>query len=67
MIKIKIQNPTIGRNEITFRPFLQLSHMLRDYSIDITDSDDYDFLFLGMHDFLNKKISLKDIWRLFSF
>ncbi len=60
MIKIKIQNPTTGRNEITFRPFLQLSHMLRDYSIDITDSDDYDFLFLGMHDFLNKKISLKD-------
>ena len=60
MIKIKIQNPTIGRNEITFRPFLQLAHLLRDYSIDITDSDDYDFLFVGMHDFIDKKQSLND-------
>ena len=60
MIKVKILNPALGRNEITFRPFLQLSNLLRDYSIDITTSDDYDFLFIGMHDFLDKKISLSD-------
>ena len=44
----------------TFRPLFFAKDMLRDYSIDITDSDDYDFLFVGMHDFLNKKIPLKE-------
>ena len=34
--------------------------MLRDYSIDITDSNDYDFLFVGMKDFYDKNKSLKD-------
>jgi len=33
---------------------------LRDYSIDITDSNDYDFLFVGMKDFYDKNKSLKD-------
>ena len=60
MIKVKIQNPVLGRNEITFRPFLYLKDMLRDYSIDITESDDYDFLFVGMHDFIDKKRSLQE-------
>ena len=44
MIKVKIQNPTLGRNEITFRPFLQLSYLLKNYSIDITTSDDFDLI-----------------------
>ena len=60
MIKVKIQNPTLGRNEITFRPLLQFREHLKDYSIEITDSDSYDFLFVGMHDFLNKKVSLEE-------
>ena len=60
MIKVKIQNPILGRNEITFRPFLYLKDMLRDYSIDITESDDYDFLFVGMHDFIDKKRTLQE-------
>ena len=60
MIKIKILNPTKGRNEVTFRPLLQLSNQLRDYSIEITQSESYDYLFIGMHDFINKKISLKE-------
>jgi hypothetical protein len=50
----------LGRNEITFRPFLYLKDMLREYSIDITDSDDFDFLFVGMHDFIDKKKSLNE-------
>ena len=55
MIKIKILNPTKDRNEPTFRPFLYIKDMLKDYSIDITtESDDYDFLFVGMADFINK-------------
>ena len=60
MIKIKILNPTQGRNEPTFRPLFFVKDMLQDYSIDITESDDYDFLFIGMDDFLDKKISLNE-------
>ena len=59
MIKVKILNPTLGRNEITFRPLLQNKEELKNYSIEITNSDSYDFLFVGMHDFLDKKISLE--------
>jgi len=60
MIKIKIQNPSIGRNRPTFAPLLRVRDMLRDYSIDITDSNDYDYLFVGMHDFIDKKRSLQE-------
>jgi len=60
MIKIKILNPTKCRNEPTFRPMLFAKDILRDYSIDITDSDDYDFLFVGMKDFYDKDKSLKE-------
>ena len=60
MIKVKIQNATKGRNEPTFRPLLFIKDQLRDYSIDITNSNDYDYLFIGMHDFINKKISLEE-------
>ena len=59
MIKIKILNPTKGRNEPTFRPFMFIQHLLHDYSIQLTDSDDYDFLFIGMADFLNKRVPLE--------
>ena len=60
MIKIKILNPTKGRNEPTFRPFGFIQNQLRDYSIEFTDSDDFDYMFVGMADFINKKISLQD-------
>lgn len=60
MIKVKILNPTLGRNEITFRPLLQYRNLLKDYSIEITESDSFDFLFVGMHDFLDKKRTLEE-------
>ena len=60
MIKIKIQNPTIDRNRPTFNPLFVVKDMLRDYSIDITDSNDYDYLFVGMHDFIDKKLPLQE-------
>lgn len=60
MIKVKILNPLVGRNEPTFRPLLQIKDLLLDYSIELTESDNYDFLFIGMHDFINKKIPLKN-------
>jgi len=60
MIKVKIQNPLAGRNEPTFRPLLFVKDILREYSIDITESNDYDYLFVGMYDFIDKKKSLQE-------
>jgi hypothetical protein len=60
MIKVKILNPTTGRNEPTFRPFWFIADKLREYSIDITNSEDYDYLFVGMHDFIDKKRTLQE-------
>ena len=40
-------------------PILQLRDKLNDCSIQITESDDFDVMFIGMHDFINKKIPLK--------
>ena len=50
MIKVKILNPVEDRNEPTFRPLFFIKDMLRDYSIDITESDDFDFMFIGMNE-----------------
>ena len=60
MIKIKIHNPTKGRNEPTFRPLYFVRDMLRDYSIDITDSSDYDFMFFGLEDFYDMHKTLDE-------
>jgi hypothetical protein len=60
MIKIKVLNPTEDRNEPTFRVLMSCSEALKTYSIEITDSDDYDYLFVGMNDFINKKLPLQD-------
>jgi len=60
MIKVKILNPTIDRNRPTFSPLLRVKDMLLDYSIELTESDDFDYLFVGMNDFIDKKIPLKE-------
>ena len=60
MIKIKVLNPTQDRNEPTFRVFMACKTALLNYSIEITDSDDFDYMFVGMHDFMNKSLKLKD-------
>ena len=60
MIKVKIQNPNEGRNRPTFAPLIKAKNLMRDYSIDITDSDDFDYLFIGMQDFIDKKRPLSE-------
>ena len=60
MIKVKILNPIEDRNEPTFRPLFFIKDKLRDYSIDITESDDFDFMFVGMNEFINKDVSLDE-------
>ena len=60
MIKVKVINPTIDRNEPTFRLMMYCKDLLREYGIDITESNDFDYMFIGMNDFINKKLSLKE-------
>ena len=61
MIKVKILNHDKGRNEPTFRPLTFVRDILyTDYSIELTTDDDYDFLFVGMADFLDKKKPLQE-------
>ena len=59
MIKVKVINPTLDRNEPTFRIFMACKDHFRNYGVEITESDDFDVMFIGMHDFINKKIPLK--------
>ena len=60
MIKVKILNPIEDRNEPTFRVMMACREALKTYSIEITESDDFDYLFVGMNDFMNKNLSLTD-------
>ena len=60
MIKVKLLNPTEDRNEPTFRVMTACKEALKTYSIEITESDDFDYLFVGMNEFMNKKLSLTD-------
>ena len=60
MIKIKIKDPFVGKNRISFHGFYMMRELFRDYSIDITNSDDYDYMFIGAHDILDKGLDLLD-------
>ena len=43
MIKIKLCEHEIHRNETTFRPFIMAQNIFRDVGIEFTNSDDYDW------------------------
>jgi|TARA_R100000030_G_scaffold100338_2_gene93139 hypothetical protein len=60
MIKVKILNPVKDRNEPTFRPFRFIENRLKDYSIQLTESDDFDYLIIGMSDFWDMSMTLED-------
>jgi len=60
MIKIKLLERDIHRNETTFRPFIFAQNILRDIGIEFTDSNDYDFAFVGQASIIDKKKSLKE-------
>ncbi len=60
MIKIKIHNQFYDRNELTFRGLHFARRVLRDFSIELTDSNDFDFLFVGMMDFYDMNLSIED-------
>ena len=43
-----------------FSGLIHTKDLLRDYSIDITDSDDYDYEFIEANQFLDLSLPLKD-------
>lgn len=60
MIKIKLNNYDKGRNENTFRSFLLYARYFNEIGVQFVSDGSYDIEFIGMHDFINKRISLED-------
>lgn len=61
MIKIKINEPLVGKNKQSFIGFMMLQEYLKDYSIQIVPESEnsYDYLFVGAYNILNKGMSLE--------
>lgn len=59
MIKVKLTNWNKGRNEPTFRPLLIHAQQFINIGIQFVADGSYDFEFIGMEDFLNKKVPLQ--------
>lgn len=60
MIRIKLTNWNKGRNSHTFRPFLLYSQHFQQIGVQFVEDGDYDFEFVGMSDFLDKKKPLEE-------
>lgn len=60
MIKIKLNNWNKGRNELTFRPLLIHSDIFANFGIHFVEEGNCEYEFIGMDDFLNKKINLEE-------
>lgn len=59
MIKIKLTNWNKGRNQNTFRPLVMYAQEFAQVGIVFVEDGSYDIEFVGMADFLNKRISLE--------
>ena len=59
MIKIKLLEKDIHRNETTFRPFLFAQHVLKEVGIEFTDGDSYDYAWIGQASIIDKETSLE--------
>ena len=57
MIKVKLSD---NQNMKCFSGFIHTKDLLRDYSIDITDSDDYDYEFVDASEFLTLSLPLQE-------
>jgi hypothetical protein len=62
MIKIKLFEPHIHRNETSFRPLAFIKHELAQVGIELIfgDATSYDFMLVGQASFLDKKKSLQE-------
>jgi len=60
MIKIKLYDCHIHRNECTFRPYAFAHNVIRDIGIEfITEGDSYDYAWIGNGSILDKKLPLQ--------
>ena len=59
MIKIKLYELEVHRNETTFRPFIMAQNIFKDVGIEFTNSDDYDYAFVGQASIIDKKKPLR--------
>ncbi len=57
MIKIKLSDPN---NMKSFSGFIHTRDLLREYSIEITDSNDYDYEFIHANEFVNTNLPLQE-------
>ena len=60
MIKIKLYEHEIHRNETTFRPFVMAQDIFGEVGIEFTTSEDYDYAFVGQASIIDKKKPLKE-------
>jgi len=60
MIKIKLYESDIHRNECTFRPYLWAQHVLKDVGIEFTQGDSYDYAWVAQASIIDKYISLQE-------
>ena len=60
MIKIRLLESEIHRNETTFRPFVTAANLFREVGIEFTKSNDYDYAFVGQASIIDKKVSLEE-------
>ena len=59
MIKIKLLERDVHRNETTFRPFIFAQDVLREVGIEFTDGDSYDYAWIGQASIIDKETSLE--------
>tara|TARA_R100001015_G_C4616410_1_gene172558 strand:+ start:521 stop:1552 length:1032 start_codon:yes stop_codon:yes gene_type:complete len=60
VIKVKLVDLNIHRNETTFRNFIHNMNLFKEVGIEFTDSEDYDFAFIGQASIIDKKKSLEE-------
>jgi hypothetical protein len=60
MIKIKLIDRQVHRNETTFRPFVFAQNYLKEIGIEFTDGDSYDYAWVAQASIIDKKKSLKE-------
>ena len=60
MIKIKLFEHELHRNETTFRPFVSAANLFRDVGVEFTLGDTYDYAFVGQASIIDKKKSLQE-------
>jgi hypothetical protein len=59
MIKIKLYEPNIHRNEIAFRPYIWAKDILKEIGIELTTGDSYDFALIAQASFIDKETTLE--------